>query len=489
VRSIRAEPRPAGEYYTIPKPRCKSKFTQLPYNQGMTFLTVLSLFLAALVLLFFGGFALTSLREREPRAALVASLFTLLTTAIFLLAAFSSPLLQIWILGLSAAILILFILTFLLPFGRVDHKLEQTSTPIDERRVVFSRNELQPGSQAYTDYYQQNPQDLPKDDLWRANPGLLSPYADFAEPYSFAAATASFDLLKLLAKAADGPVASKKQALAPAAASAYIKSLAKYYGALEVGICPLNPNYVYTHHGRGPDPYGQPIDLNHHYAIAMTFEMKADMIASNPRPPGIMETGHEYLESARTALQLAAAIRNLGYPAQAHFEGNYQVIAPPIACDAGLGELGRMSLLMTPRLGPRVRLAVVTTDLPLQPDQPTLDSSVIDFCRICKKCARTCPSQAISFEDRQVSNGALRWRINPEACYTYWTQTGTDCGRCMSVCPYAHADSVYHHIIRWGIRKSGFFRRAALLMDDLFYGKNPLPHPAPAWTKPGSKKT
>ena len=47
--------------------------------------------------------------------------------------------------------------------------------------------------------------------------------------------------------------------------------------------------------------------------------------------------------------------------ARAHIDGNYQVIAPLVARDAGLGTIGRMGLLMTPELGPRVRLAVVTT--------------------------------------------------------------------------------------------------------------------------------
>ena len=128
--------------------------------------------------------------------------------------------------------------------------------------------------------------------------------------------------------------------------------------------------------------------------------------------------------------------------------------------------------ILKPHQRPGVRTSVITTDLPLMPDQPTIDPSVIDFCKICKKCAETCPSKTISFGDRQVSYGTLRWRINPEACYTYWTQTGTDCGRCMSVCPYAYADALCHNLIRWGIRHSGFFRRAALVMDNIFYGKS-----------------
>ncbi len=77
-----------------------------------------------------------------------------------------------------------------------------------------------------------------------------------------------------------------------------------------------------------------------------------------------MESAHQYVEAARTAIQLAAFIRNLGYDARAHIDGNYQVIAPLVARDAGLGEIGRMSLLITPKHGPRVRLAVVTTNMP-----------------------------------------------------------------------------------------------------------------------------
>jgi epoxyqueuosine reductase QueG len=68
-----------------------------------------------------------------------------------------------------------------------------------------------------------------------------------------------------------------------------------------------------------------------------------------------------------------------------------------------------MGLLMTPMLGPRVRIAVVTTDLPLVEDQRVPEDSVIDFCSICLKCADACPSSAISSGDRSEIDGALRW--------------------------------------------------------------------------------
>jgi ferredoxin len=435
-------------------------------------------------LLLFGGFALVSFRENERRAGWIASGFTLFTLVIFLTPLFLSKIIQLWVILVVSFLTLAFFIAMLLPIGKVKLAHEQTNERFDERRTVFARSRLIPGSEQFRSYYDQHPGDLAKDNAWRENPGLLSPQAAYAEPLSFAATNASFMTLATLGPIADGPVASTSESITPQAASQYVKALAKLYRALDVGICELRKEYIYTHIGRGAGTYGEPITLNHQYAISMTFEMEHALIGANPRPPGIMETGHEYVASAMAAVQLAAAIRNLGYPARAHFEGNYQVIAPPIARDAGLGEIGRMSLLMTPRQGPRVRLAIVTTNMPLVPDQPNIDHSVITFCMICKKCASTCPSRAISFDERKVSNGALRWVIDPVTCYSYWTKVGTDCGVCMRVCPYAHGSSWHHQLIRWGIRRSGFFRRAALVMDDIFYGKTPKPRPVPGWRKP-----
>jgi epoxyqueuosine reductase QueG len=165
----------------------------------------------------------------------------------------------------------------------------------------------------------------------------------------------------------------------------------------------------------------------------------------------------------------------MGFPARAHTDGNYRVIAPLVARDAGLGEIGRMGLLMTPRLGPRVRIGVVTTDLPLVPDRPGDDVAVLDFCSICKKCATNCPVGAIPHEEREpVGATGLRWKIDDETCFRYWNVVGTDCAVCMRVCPYSHPDNAAHNLVRWAIRRSGGARRVLLWADDLFYGRKPV---------------
>ena len=130
-----------------------------------------------------------------------------------------------------------------------------------------------------------------------------------------------------------------------------------------------------------------------------------------------------------------------------------------------------MGILMTPRLGPRVRLGVVTTDLPLIADQPGDDASVIDFCTICRKCATNCPVAAIPLGERTAVDDGLRWAIDAETCFRYWSVVGTDCATCVRVCPYSHPDSLAHNVVRWAITRSAFARRVMLRLDDLFYGK------------------
>ena len=91
------------------------------------------------------------------------------------------------------------------------------------------------------------------------------------------------------------------------------------------------------------------------------------------------------------------------------------------------------------------------------------------------------PSKAISFDDRQEIDGVYRWQINSEACFTYWCTIGTDCARCMSVCPYSHPDNTLHNLVRAGLKRSGTARQVALKLDDFFYGRQPEPLDLPDW--------
>jgi reductive dehalogenase len=158
--------------------------------------------------------------------------------------------------------------------------------------------------------------------------------------------------------------------------------------------------------------------------------------------------------------------------------GNDTANSIPLAIDAGLGEVGRMGLLMTPQFGPRLRLSKVFTNLPLATDKP-IDFGVWEFCMQCQKCANNCPGQAISFgnptdQPNNISNrtGIMRWPLNAEKCLGWFAQNQGDCTNCTRVCPFNKPSGVLHDWVRWGVKNMPFLDFAFIKMDDfLGYGR------------------
>jgi ferredoxin len=431
-----------------------------------------------------GTLALAFRAEGVPRAMRLTLLLGGTLSLGLLTAALAPPAVQRIVVAGLALVAVAGLVAFFLPVGRGAPEHKAPSERIDERDIMFARARLEPGTPEYKAYYGMRPEKKAGDDRTRALPGLLSPAARAYHPAVFAAISGTFDLIDALRDQVRGPVATEHLDLEPQAATAYVKGLARYWGARAAGVTRVRPYHVYSHIGRGPGPYGVAIHLDHAYALAFTVAMDRGMVATAPAAPTLLESAHQYANAAQIAILLASAIRAIGYDARAHVDGNYRVVAPLVAWDAGLGEFGRMGLLMTPDLGPRVRLGVVTTDLPLVPDGRRPDLSMVDFCRICLKCAENCPARAIPFGDRQEIEGTHRWRIDQERCYRYWCIVGTDCARCVAVCPYSYPDTAMHNLVRRAIRYSGTARRAVHRLDRLFYGTRPRPTPVPGWLPP-----
>ncbi len=425
--------------------------------------------------------AVVSHFEREPRATRRSILLAVLLPVPYVLLGLVSFPYQPLVVGGLLTLTGLIALVPIVPIGRGGALEDDTPLrQIDERDIMFSRYYLEEGTEKFDSYYAAHPDKKKADDRFRAQPGILGRGTGAYDPITFTAAEASFITIAQTRPFVDGEVAEQKVVADPNEITEFVKRWGQKLGALSVGVSELRDYHMYSFVGRG-DEYGEPVELSHDYAVAFTVEMDKEMVDSAPLGPTAMESAQQYVDCGIVALQLAHFIRSLGYPARAHIDGNYRVVCPLVARDAGLGELGRMGLLMTPELGPRVRIGVVTTDLPLVVDTAVREPSVIDFCTHCKKCAEVCPSRAISFEDREEVDGVLRWQIDSEACFTFWCKIGTDCARCMSVCPYSHPDNLLHNLVRRGVRNSKLFRRAAISLDDFFYGKRPPTAAPPDW--------
>lgn len=307
---------------------------------------------------------------------------------------------------------------------------------IDERDTMFARMSYRKGSSQYEEYYSRNRHLQKIDDEIREKPEICGEGTATYNPLNSPIAVANFKFLSDIHPFVEGNINPNRVKINPEEMTKKIKGLAKHYGAKLVGVAKMEDYHYYSHRGRKAESYGQEVKPEHPYGIVFAIEMDKEMINRAPQIAEVVEVSKTYVDAAVIGMLLSYYIRELGYDARNHMDGNYLVVAPLVARDADLGDIGRNGILITKQFGSRVRLGVVTTDMPLTTDE-RIDFGLEDFCKACKRCVRTCPGKAIPSEDPKDIDGVERWQIKQEDCYKMWRSIGTDCGICITSCPFS----------------------------------------------------
>jgi len=249
----------------------------------------------------------------------------------------------------------------------------------------------------------------------------------------------------------------------PEEAAHLIKTAARYFGAASTGITLLDRRHIHSRE-RGKEIVFELVDEPYEneeklvipdrckYAIAMSLQMSLDNIQCSPTAISSAGSAMGYSRCEFLVAGLAEFIRGLGYVAIPSVNDLGSSVA--IAVDAGLGELARTNRLITPQYGPPVRLAKVITDLPLATDEP-VDFGLLELCKVCKRCAEACPSQALSFDDEPSfktkgewnNPGHQAWFENSPNCLAYWRESTSGCSICIAVCPWSKKDKTFVHEI------------------------------------------
>ncbi|MEC3862048.1 reductive dehalogenase domain-containing protein [Mesobacterium sp. TK19101] len=217
--------------------------------------------------------------------------------------------------------------------------------------------------------------------------------------------------------------------------AANIKAASYFLGLDAVGTSRCPAWAWYSH-----DATGAPIDPPHDQAISMIVDQGFETMegASGDDWISVAQSMRAYLRFSLLGGVIAKQIRNLGYSAKAHSVMDGEVLQPPLLLLSGLGEVSRIGeVILNPFLGPRLKSGVVTTDMPLAHDKP-IDFGLQAFCEACNKCARECPSGAITAGPKLMFNGYEIWKSDSQKCATYRITTpgGAMCGRCMKTCPW-----------------------------------------------------
>jgi ferredoxin len=350
----------------------------------------------------------------------------------------------------------------------------------DERDNVQARYDLSPGSETWKEYYALHPEREEPDLATKQQPGI----GMVGDPQDGLLLATLGMAVRMLSneEVVDGISFPMKQELIPERAQEKVKGAAYFLGADLVRTGPLNPAWVYTHVGKGKmsgAEVGAPIDLPHHHAVTIAVGIDQGLVRTGPVLAEIIGVVGVYQRLALISTTLAMYIRMLGYAARAHNLWDYQVLCVPVAVDAGMGELSRSGLMINRDLGNCLKLAVVTTDLPLAHDRP-VDPKVREFCEECRICVDYCPAGAIPRTEPKVVRGIRKWAIKSEACYDFHMKTGTDCGLCMAVCPWTKPLSPSHEVGRRIAVRGKTGAKFLLAMEKLFYGEF-KPQEPPSW--------
>ncbi|ONI39634.1 hypothetical protein AN639_02460 [Candidatus Epulonipiscium fishelsonii] len=351
----------------------------------------------------------------------------------------------------------------------------------DERDTIFNRMGLVEDSKTYKEFYERRPDLKEIDDNFRANAyRIISKKMNIPEkilrklkklqklekilrkiPYvknmqsggvpAFKTGNKEIDKIRnqisqtLIKQAGDMRKKSIKLDIAPVKQNIHIniitqqiKDLAKYYGADLVGVAKLEKKHYYSHSSSfGDKKDGEVVIPKYKYGIVIAQELDKDCINRAPHGEQVLATMKGYAESMDIGSKLVIHIKSLGYEAQTDDFFGYITPTMPIAVDAGIGQMGRSNMVVTKEFGNRLKMGVVLTNLELIPDG-RIDFGLTEFCKRCRICSRNCPSKSIcSNNEPQILEGEIVWPHNEVTCMEMWMKVGTDCGICMSSCPFS----------------------------------------------------
>lgn len=234
----------------------------------------------------------------------------------------------------------------------------------------------------------------------------------------------------------------------PALNADRLKAASYYLGSDAVGLCRV-PTWAWYSHDAG----GRPIPAYHRHAVNLLIDQGHETMegASGDDWISVAQSMRAYLRFSMIGGIVAEQIRRLGYSARVHSVIDGDVLQPPLLLLSGLGEVSRIGeVILHPFLGPRLKSGTVTTDLPMSTDRP-IDFGLQRFCEGCNKCARECPSGAITAGPKVMYNGYEIWKSDAEKCarYRVTNQAGGMCGRCMKTCPWNLEGLLAESSLRW----------------------------------------
>lgn len=178
--------------------------------------------------------------------------------------------------------------------------------------------------------------------------------------------------------------------------------------------------------------------IQYPFTVVLTMEMGMDIIETAPGADAQDLNNTAYVKIAILTTKLSDYLRKNGYATEvAHPEGGI-VNFSAIGQKAGLGYVGKSGLLITPELGPRVKISAIfvsIANLPLKEDNE--HEWIPEYCDKCSKCVKACPHEALIEKETCCGKEIELIKKNCIGC-------SQGCTYCIEGCPFYQKG--YHHI-------------------------------------------
>ncbi len=202
-----------------------------------------------------------------------------------------------------------------------------------------------------------------------------------------------------------------------------IKTKARELGYLEVGITNYDHRYAYA---------SKKDWVQFEHAICLAYEQDFEPTQTIPSIDAEIVHSSTYRTEGAAGLELVNYLNTLGYHGQIHSPNDNTGPYIPMFVAAGLGQLGACGYLLTPHVGSRCRIMIITTDANVSYDKP-VDYGIHAFCQVCQVCVNRCPGRAL-MRDKIWWRGMEKNKLYFKRCRPVMARY-LGCGICMKVCP------------------------------------------------------
>lgn len=167
------------------------------------------------------------------------------------------------------------------------------------------------------------------------------------------------------------------------------------------------------------------------FTIVLTMEMDREIIET---PPGdeakdLNETAYVRLDILTT--KLSDYLRRNGFATEIAHPFSSLVDFSALGEKAGLGYMGKNGLLITPELGPRVKISAIFASIANLPAKEFNEYSWIqEYCDICGKCVKACREGALM--EKVSVDGGKEIELVQKICIG----CSQGCTYCIEDCPF-----------------------------------------------------